>query len=307
MRALRPRPESSDRPAALLLAALLLFAARPGSAQEEYGAKGIFPIYESGGQWLIFDKKPAKKKPSPLGVGGRFLVIGSQGAQVFEVARTSGTYGGACRQRRPLKLRAALLKGPRSAVGRPIIGIRVPASFSLKGSRAAYLPLANAAGEETYRRLGQTIKQSVMEDVRSRAFRFQLDDAGGPAFLQDPRPEKIQLKIDFGSRTPVQGLKDPFLLIEESQISASSRRCLRLAEGERLIGGCAEMPRTLMAETALLEFVSYDPSGKKSPYLLAFTRTQPLWGDERWGFVIRETGPSLFLTDSMDIRCREGF
>ncbi len=105
----------------------------------------------------------------------------------------------------------------------------------------------------------------------------------------------------------VRGLHDPFVFVEESGISASSRRCVRLADGDKLIGGCAEMPRALMAETDLLEFVSYDPSGGGTPLLLAFTKSTPLWGDERWGYVVGAKGPRLFLMDAMDIRCRESF
>ena len=35
--------------------------------------------------------------------------------------------------------------------------------------------------------------------------------------------------------------------VEETQISASNRRCFRIADGDKLVGGCAEMPRALMA------------------------------------------------------------
>ena len=47
--------------------------------------------------------------------------------------------------------------------------------------------------------------------------------------------------------------------------------------------------------------------GGGNPYVLAFTPEEPLWGHERWGFVVRASGPRLFLTDAMDRRCREGF
>ncbi len=282
--------------------ALLALAASPAGSQEPYGSKGIFPVYEAGGEWLIFDKGPSR--PKGLGRGSRLLLVGSQGAGLFAVFRSSSAYGGACRNRSPLKLRAALLKGPRRAVGRPIIAIRVPKSFSLKGSRAVYRKLTSEVGETAYQRLGQTLREASLEEARAGAFPFGPQDEG----TRGPDPgETLHFKIDFGSRLGVQGLKDPFVFVEETQISNSSRRCLRLAEGERLVGGCAEMPRSLMAETALLEFVAYDPSGMGNPFLLAFTRTQPLWGDERWGFVVRAGGPRLFLMDSMDIRCREGF
>ena len=62
-----------------------------------------------------------------------------------------------------------------------------------------------------------------------------------------------------------------------------------------------------MAETAQLRFVSYDPSGKGGPLLLAYSKEAPLWGHERWGFALRAAGARLFLRDAMDPRCREGF
>ena len=67
------------------------------------------------------------------------------------------------------------------------------------------------------------------------------------------------------------------------------------------------MPHDLMAETAQLRFVAYDPGGKGSPFLLAYTRGEPLWGHERWGFVLRASGARLFLRDALDPGCREGF
>lgn len=259
-------------------------------AQEEYGAKGIFPVYETSGQWVIFDKKPNPKSPTPVVKGERYLVVGSAGAEVFEVARSSGTYGGSCRAGKPLKLKAGLLIGPRRKVGRPIIGIHVPPSFTLKGSRAEYTALKNEVSEATYAGLGQALRASA---------------AAGA--LEAVKPESIQTKIDFGATVRLDGVERPFVFVEETQTNDSYHRCLRLASGDKLIGDCAEMPRTLMAETALLQFVSYDPSGKGSPFVLAFTRSQPLWGDERWAFVVRDSGPRLFLMDAMDIRCREGF
>jgi hypothetical protein len=283
----------------------LLFAAAPGRlrAQEDYGNKGIFPVYEVSGQWVIFDKKPAK--PSPLATGGRFLVIGSEGSQIFDVARTSGTYGGACRGNKPLRLRAALLKGPRGAVGRPIIGIRVPAKFTMKGSRAAYKRLANAVNDETYRALLPVLTESNQTDMQGGLFPTKPDDAKALAIWKDPK--NIQSAIDFGSPLPIKGLADAFVFVEDSVISASERRCLRLYSVGKLIGRCTDMPRALMAETAALEFVSYDPSGAGTPFLLAYTKSTPLWGDERWGFRIRADGTQLFLKDAMDIGCREGF
>lgn len=276
---------------ALLLA--LVFA----SAAQEYGAKGLFPVYETSGQWLIFDKKPAAGR-GKLDLQSRFLVIGSEGSDAFTVARASATYGGGCRAKKPAKLRAALLRGPRSKVGRPILGISVPDNFTMKGSRARFDALKNEVGEHVYQKLGAAIKASNLEDVKSGGFPLKEGDT----------PEKSMVtKIDFGSRLLVKGLQEPFFLVEGTQIGGSFRRCLRLADGEKLIGGCVRMHHELMAETALLQFVSYDPSGLGSPYLLAFTPEEPLWGHERWGFTVRDDGPRLFLLDAMDLRCRSSF
>lgn len=291
-----------------LLLLLLLGPAGSARAQERYGAKGLFPVYEAPPQWVIFDKTPGRKKAAALNVGQRFFVIGSEGAQVFEVRRDSGTYGGACRGHKPLKLRAALLVGPRSQVGRPIMGIHVGPSFSLKGSRAVYKPLKSEVSDATYQRLLGPIKAAVIQDVAQGRFTLKADDpaaeklAGGP-----PKPDDIQTKIDFGATVPIEGLGDAFVFVEVSQIGAAARRCMRLAVEDKLIGGCAPMPLALMAETDLLQFVEYDPSGRGNPFIMAFSKTPPLWGDERWGFIVRASGPRLFLVDAMDPRCREGF
>jgi hypothetical protein len=288
-----------------LLAAAVSLAPR-ALAQEAYGAKGIFPVYESPPQWVIFDKKPVKGQ-SPLAVGGRFLIVGSEGADLFEVKKTSGTYGGACRKHKPAKVPAALLVGPRRTVGRPIIGIKVPDSFSLRGSRAVYTALRSQVGEETYAKLGEAIRAAAALDAKEGRFKLKADDPTAEAFLANPAPEGVQTKIDFGAAVAVKGLGRPFVFVEESQIGAASRRCLRLAVEDKLIGDCAEMPRALMAETDLLQFVAYDPSGAGNPFVMAFTKSPPLWGDERWGFVVRASGPRLFLVDAMDPRCRAGF
>ncbi|MBI3552895.1 MAG: hypothetical protein HY077_10295 [Elusimicrobia bacterium] len=289
-----------------LLPLCLLLLGTGAWAQEDYGQKGIYPIYEVSGQWVVFDKRPVKGATA-LAAGSRFLVIGSEGSSVFDVARTSGTYGGACRGHKPLRLRAALLKGPRSAVGRPIIGIRVAERFTLKGSRAVYRRLPSKVGEATYTALDGALRKAAAADLEAGRFPLKSDDEAAHSAQQNPKPDKFQIKIDFGSDLPLKGLPNAFVLVEESEVSASSRRCLRLADGGALVGECAEMPRALMAETALLDFVAYDPSGAGSPFLLAYTKSTPLWGDERWGFVLKPSGPRLFLKDAMDIRCREGF
>ncbi len=293
---------------ALALAVLSLLAlAAPTRAQDEYGSRGLFPVYQSGNQWVIFDKPRKSANPKDLMPGSKFLIIGSVGADLFVVGRTSATYGGVCRGKKPLKLRAALLKGPRSTVGDPVMAIKVPDSFQMRGSNARYVALENAVDEPLYQLIGSTLTLAALEEAKSGAYRFRADDEGSAAFLADPRPDKIASKIDFAAHPVVAGLKAPTALVTDAQISSAHRRCLRLADGDRLIGKCVEMPHDLMSETAQLRFVAYDPGGNGSPFLLAYTKGEPLWGHERWGFVLRGTGARLFLRDAMDPRCREGF
>ena len=139
----------------MLLALLAL--APSSSAQDEYGSRGLFPVYQSGNQWVIFDKARHAANPKDLMAGSKFLIVGSEGADLFIVGRTSATYGGACRGKKPQKLRAALLKGPRSAVGDPVMAIKVPDSFQLKGSRASYDALENKVDEALYALIGSTL------------------------------------------------------------------------------------------------------------------------------------------------------
>lgn len=293
--------------AATLALLTLLAAARPAAAQEEYGAKGLFPAYDAGGHWLIYDKTTVKGGSQALRLGGRFLLVGSAGAELFSVAHSSAAYGGVCRGRKPARLRAAILSGPRKAVGDPIVAIKVPESFALKGSRAVYRALPNAVDEPLYQSLGAALNAAIVEEAKSGAFRFKADDEGAAAFAADPKPEKVLVKIDYAAKVEVAGLTDARVLVTGAQISNSFRRCLRLADGDKLIGGCVEMPHDLMAETALLRFVSYDPGGKGNPLLLAYTKDAPLWGHERWIFALRAAGARSFIHDAMDPRCREGF
>lgn len=289
---------------ASLLTALLL---SPAFAQDEYGARGIFPVYDVGAQWAVFDKTAKKGGAAALMPGGTFLVVGDEGAGLFSLARSSPTYGGACRANKPARLRAGLLKGPRSQVGAPVIAVKVPEDFSLKGSRAVYKALPNAVDEPLYKRVVAALAAAAADEAKAGAYRFKPDDEGAAAFLADPRVEKIALKIDWASPVHIAGLPGAVALVSGAQISSAYRRCLRLAQGEKLLGGCVEMPHDLMTETALLRFVLYDPSGKGQPFLLAFTPAEPLWGHERWGFSLRPSGPRLFLRDAMNPRCREGF
>jgi len=292
----------------LLLVLLAVVALAPrASAQDGYGARGLFPVYKSGNQWVIFDKPRKGPGAKELLPGSKFLIVGSLGADLFVVGRTSATYGGLCRNKKPLKLRAALLKGPRATVGEPVMAIKVPDSFQLKGSNARYDALDNKVDEPLYALLGSTLTAAALEEGKAGAYRFREDDEGSAAFLADPKPEKIAMKIDFAAHPPVAGLASPTALITDAQISSSHRRCLRLADGDRLLGRCVEMPHDLMSETAQLRFIAYDPGGNGSPFLLAYTRGEPLWGHERWGFILRKSGARMFLRDAMDPRCRDGF
>ncbi|MBI3564184.1 MAG: hypothetical protein HY079_03195 [Elusimicrobia bacterium] len=183
----------------------------------------------------------------------------------------------------------------------------MPEGFTLKGSRAEFKSLANQVGEPVYQALGAALQAATVEEVRSGAYRFKPADDGKDAFLADPKPEKVVVEIPFAARVTVAGLKEPWVLVTNAAVSNSARRCLRLADGDRLVGSCVEMSSDLMAETGLLRFVSYDASGKGNPLLLAYTKDAPLWGHERWGFALRAPGARLFLRDAMDPRCREGF
>jgi hypothetical protein len=294
------------RRALLVLLACLAPASR-ALAQDEYGAKGLFPVYQSGNQWVIFDKPRRSGSPKDLMPGSRFLIVGSSGADLFVVARSSPTYGAACRSKKPLRLRAALLKGPRSSVGDPVMAIKVPDDFALKGSQARYEALQSVVDEPLYQSLGAALAAAAVEEAKAGAYKFKPEDEGAAQFLADPKPEKTVVKIDFAARPKVAGLKDPVALVTGAQISSAYRRCLRLADGDKLIGGCAEMPHDLMTETAQLRFVAYDPGGKGSPFLLAYTKGDPLWGHERWGFVLRASGARLFLRDALDPSCRAEF
>ncbi|MHB2025708.1 MAG: hypothetical protein ACYCPQ_03575 [Elusimicrobiota bacterium] len=279
-------------------------------AAGNYGSKGLYPVYETAGQWLIYDKNPSPAQELWLSPGQRYLLVGSKGSGIFTVGRDSQTYGGVCQGSRPIPVKAALLRGPRSLVGSPIIGIRVPRTFSLRGSRAAFQSLRNNVDEETYHSLEPALQARAIEDITRGRVAVDFSTAIFADAGSGSRPEKkpaIQTTIDFGAAVNVKGLIKPFVIVNQAAVSNRIWRCLRLTDGSKIIGDCARMPRRLMAETGLLRFVSYDPSGAGRPYLFAFTKEAPLWGDERWGFALGAQGPKLFLMDAMDTNCREGF
>jgi len=288
------------------LLAFLLLVPGTASAAGPYGDKGVFPVYRSGKRWVIFNRDPEGSGKS-LERGSRFLVIGSRGASVFEVSRASNTYGGACREGKSIAIPASLLRGSQRKVGDPVIAIKVPARFSLKGSKARFNPLSNQVSEQTYRTLDELLRNKTMEDLRSGRFPVRFEDREGVGKIEKPGPSEIQLKFDFGSEIGILGLKGAFALVEGTQILGSYRRCLRIVDGVTPVGDCVVMPHDLMTETSNLRFVSFDPSGRGKPYLLAYTKNEPLWGHERWAFMLREQGPRLLLSDTMDIRCRESF
>ena len=88
------------------LAILAATLRAPARAQDAYGARGLFPVYQSGSQWLIFDKPRGPGTAVALLPGAKFLVVGSAGADLFVVARSSPTYGAVCRDKRAARLRA---------------------------------------------------------------------------------------------------------------------------------------------------------------------------------------------------------
>lgn len=292
---------------------MILLLALPGRAQGPYGDKGIYPVYEDTGKWLIFDKTAIKKQKKNSGTdrrlqpGAKFLVIGSKGSGLFTISQTTASYGGACAGRMPLRLQAAVLEGARGAVGTPVIGLSVKENYNPKSSKATFTPLANQVGEDTYLRLGSTLRERAARDIRDGVFRFKLEDNPSPEFLDNPPADQIAVRIEFASAVNLRGPASPMVLVERTQALGTYRRCLRLAAGGSLAGDCVEMPHDLRVETALLSFVSYDPKGKGRPYLLGFTSQPPLWGHERWGFALQPGGPKAFLMEAMDVRCREGF
>ncbi len=300
------------RAATLILAAGVLgLAAAPTARGADYGDKGIYPVYALGSQWVIFDKAAKSgRRRKDLRPGNRLLIVGTKGAAPFDVRGSSKTYGGACQGHIPVPLRAALLEGPRPTVGEPVMAIRLPRGFRFQGSRARYAELSNRVGEDLYQRWLPGLRDKLREELASGGLRLRLEDDPGEAGRRERLDELaagMAVKIDAAFRVEIAGLSDAWAFVEGVQILGTYRRCVRLADGNRLIGECAPMPHDLMAETSRLGFLSYDPSGRGRPLLLARTREQPLWGHERWGFALKPSGPEAVLADAMDVRCREAF
>ncbi len=168
------------------------------------------------------------------------------------------------RRRLPQKPRACAppsQRPARSTVGDPILALKVPAGFSLKGSRAVYQALPNAVGEPVYQALGAALTAATVEEAKVGVFRFGWRTRS-VRLPGRPKPEKISLKIDFAAPAKVAGLAAPMVLVTGAQMTRSGAAPARQPDGDKLIGERVEMPSDLMAETALLRFVSYIPSGK---------------------------------------------
>lgn len=286
-----------------LLAVLLASAARAADAPVSR-IPGVFPVYDRPEGWLVLPKVR-----DGAGKGTRLLVIGSRGADVFSVARSTMAWGAACEGKRRARASGRLVLPSERArsVGTPVIAIALKARAALDPSKALFRPLANAVSEESYSLRAGPIRKAVLEEAKSGEFQFAPEDGGGALFAEQPSIEKISMKIDFEAPLEVPGLGRAVVLVEQSEISRSSRRCLRIFVGGEPVGKCAEMPRELMAETRALEFVAYYPRRGGAPFVLSFTRTEPLWGHERWGFQVTGGGPRVFLRDALDPKCRAGF
>ncbi len=270
---------------------------------------GIYPVYESGGRWILVEHPKGRRRTARRGT--KVLVIGSRGTAPFYLSRSTRSYEIGCRARRPVPKLAYLLSAKSAKnfkdVGTPIIAIKLKKGARYDSSGGGFRALKNAVGDETYKLLEKKVSGAIMDDLRAGRFRVMPGDERGHLLARNPNPEKIQLKFDFFSPIRYRGMKKASVLVEGAQVSRSYRRCLRLIAGSDPIGDCAEMPHELMVETRQLRFVSYDPARRGRPFLFAYTKDAPLWGHERWGFRITDTGPKLFLRDALDPRCRASF
>lgn len=273
---------------------------------------GIFPVYEADKRWMLLERMPKGRRQARLVAAGTpLLVIGSKGIAQFYAQKATTTYTADCEALKAKPMRGYYLsaKSAKSfaAVGTPVIAIKLPKGRKIDSSRAKFAALPNTVREAVYKELESSIRAGVIADVKSGAFQTELDDPGFLRFEAAPDPNGFQLKIDYASDIRLRGNPGAKITVEGIQISKAYRRCLRLFAGDKAVGECAEMPHELMSETRGLQFISYDPSGGGRPFLLAYTKDAPLWGDERWGFQLTAQGPKLFLQDALDPRCREAF
>lgn len=267
------------------------------------GAAGIYPVYDLPQGWLLFDRDGA---PGAIASGSRFVVVGSKATGVFSVKGKTHV-DAACVKGKPGKTAAYVLEGAGQGLGTPIIALRAPRGQALDTRKAKLYKLVDEVTDDTYNALGKPLKDAIIADVKAGSFLFKPDDSLGEHYAGNPDPEKIQLKLDFGSKVRIGGIQRAFVLVEGVNISRSFRRCVRLLSEQEPLGSCSEMPHDLMAETQLLEFVAYDPSGKGQPFVLAYSRQEPLWGHERWGFQLTRRGARRFLMDALDPKCRDRF
>lgn len=282
-------------------------APRPTKALSGSRVPGIFAVYAVGGRWMLVERE-GSAKPSR---GSNFVVIGSRGLGEFQADRASKTWEAACEGGKKVPKRAWLLGGSDAQdfkrVGTPIIAILLKPGAKFQSARARFSALKNEAGEPLYKRIEGALKGAVSAELASGEFQMDIGDEEGHRTAASPDPDKIRLKIDFAARLQLAGFEDPLLVVDGAEYSRSYRRCMRLLDGETVVGPCVEMPHELMAETAALDFVAYDPSRSGKPFILALTEKSPLWGHERWGFQTTPKGPKAFLRDSLDPRCRDSF
>lgn len=306
--AAQPAAAPAPPPAAPKPAVTREEAAAARAAPRVNRVPGIYPVYEAGGRWLLLDRSG---KRSTLEAGAEFVVIGSRGAGIFTAERSTKTWIAACSGSRHVATGGFLLSAAKrkefKRTGTPVIAILLR-DKKVDLSKAWFYPLKNGLGESEYRRLDGAVRKAVVRDLESGAYLIPLEDEAGLRIAREPRAEDVQYVLEFGAKLRFPGLKEPFFAIERTQVSQTSRRCLRFFDGDAALGECAEMPHALMVETRGLEFVAYDPSRKGFPFVFAFTREAPLWGHERWGFQFTRKGPRLFLSDALEEpRCRGAF
>lgn len=282
-------------------------APRPTKTPAGSRVPGIFAVYSMGTRWMLVEREGSAKPAQ----GSNFVVIGSRGLGEFRVDKATKTWEAACENGKKVPRRGWLLGGGDakafSRVGTPVIAILLKPGARFESSRAQFSALKNQAGEPLYQRLEKSLKAAILSELRSGEFQMELGDEEGHRTAANPDPDKIRLKIDFAARLKLSGFSDPVVIVDGAEYSRSARRCLRLVDGDQVVGPCVEMPHELMAETAALDFVAYDPSRSGKPFVLAFTEKPPLWGHERWGFQNTGKGPRLFLRDALDPRCRDSF
>lgn len=280
---------------------------KPTKALSGSRVPGIFAVYPAGGRWMLVEREGSAKPTQ----GARFVVIGSKGAGEFRAEKASKTWEAACDGGKRAARRAWLLTAADAAdfkrVGTPVIAILLKPGAAFQASKARFSALKNEASEPLYQRLEKTLRAAAAAELASGEFQMDIGDEEGHRTAANPDPEKIRLKLDFAARVKLAGREDALVVVDGAEYSRSYRRCLRVVDGAEAVGSCVEMPHELMAETAALDFVAYDPARSGKPFILAYTEKAPLWGHERWGVQNTAGGPKLFLRDALDPRCRDSF